>query len=523
MPVFDSSLPLVSCIMPTYNRRQFVSRAIEYFLRQDYPNRELIIVDDGSDPISDLLPQMDCIRYVKLDRRATLGSKRNLACQNAMGELIMHWDDDDWHSPNRVSVQVKELIEQESDVCGLRQMLFYDPRSNEVWIYEYPVHERRWMIGGSLLFRKSFWEHSPFPNIQVGEDTHFLWSQPLEKASILEDLSIYVALIHAGNTSSKNTHAPYWRHWDGNLADVMGDDWELFQGNGSSSKPSIPNGSNHKAEKRIPGPEQKKLLTQKDETLEKRSITHANIHQFNLAANKPRVSCILATGNRPAFTRQAIRCFLRQSVEDAELIIVDDGDELVDSLCSGLFRVKHLPVPPSTPLGTKLNLGIQQAQGSIIQKLDDDDYYHPQFLEHALRSLDSKNKIVAWDCFLVLLKNSPYLRFSGHGWAAGGTLCFHKSLWEKAPFRALPREVDTWFLRDHHGTLSRVCAPEFYILLRHGQNTWIQTNQVNVDAFLTSKPAYPRNLQELVEPLDVNFYAGIMQAKPFEIMEREVI
>ena len=48
--------PLASCIMPTYNRRQFIPRAVAYFLAQDYPNLELVVVDDGSDPIDDLLP-----------------------------------------------------------------------------------------------------------------------------------------------------------------------------------------------------------------------------------------------------------------------------------------------------------------------------------------------------------------------------------------------------------------------------------------------------------------------------------
>ncbi|MEJ2366621.1 MAG: class I SAM-dependent methyltransferase, partial [Deltaproteobacteria bacterium] len=44
--------PFVSCIMPTLNRRVFLSQAIGYFLRQDYANSELIIVDDGSDPVA---------------------------------------------------------------------------------------------------------------------------------------------------------------------------------------------------------------------------------------------------------------------------------------------------------------------------------------------------------------------------------------------------------------------------------------------------------------------------------------
>ena len=50
--------------MPTHNRRPFVAQAIVYFLRQDYPNRELIIVDDGTDPVADLIPDDPRIRYL---------------------------------------------------------------------------------------------------------------------------------------------------------------------------------------------------------------------------------------------------------------------------------------------------------------------------------------------------------------------------------------------------------------------------------------------------------------------------
>jgi glycosyltransferase involved in cell wall biosynthesis len=47
---------LASCIMPTYNRRAFVSKAIAYFLRQDYDDKELSIIDDSTDSVSDLVP-----------------------------------------------------------------------------------------------------------------------------------------------------------------------------------------------------------------------------------------------------------------------------------------------------------------------------------------------------------------------------------------------------------------------------------------------------------------------------------
>ncbi|MCP4215047.1 MAG: glycosyltransferase, partial [bacterium] len=92
----------VSCIMPTYNRRSFVPKTIEYFLRQDYPNRELIIVDDGTDAIEDLVPQDPRIRYLGLTKKHTIGAKRNLAITNARGQIIIHWDDDDWMATHRI-------------------------------------------------------------------------------------------------------------------------------------------------------------------------------------------------------------------------------------------------------------------------------------------------------------------------------------------------------------------------------------------------------------------------------------
>ena len=45
--------PLVSCIMPTRNRKRFVLQSIEYFKRQDYAPRELVILDGGDENLAD--------------------------------------------------------------------------------------------------------------------------------------------------------------------------------------------------------------------------------------------------------------------------------------------------------------------------------------------------------------------------------------------------------------------------------------------------------------------------------------
>jgi glycosyltransferase involved in cell wall biosynthesis len=202
--------PLVSCIMPTYNRRAYVPQAIQYFLRQDYPDRELLILDDGSEPINDLVPSDPRIRYVRLEKRMILGAKRNFACKLAQGQFIAHWDDDDWIAPHRLRYQVEMLEQQKKDVCGTGRLLFYSPVAGKSWLYEYPPAMRCWLAGGTLCYRKDFWLHNPFPEIAKGEDTRFIWNFRAVDALVVPDYSFYVALVHAANTSAKVVSGPYW-------------------------------------------------------------------------------------------------------------------------------------------------------------------------------------------------------------------------------------------------------------------------------------------------------------------------
>jgi hypothetical protein len=203
-------LPLVSCIMPTYNRRQYVPQAIQYFLRQDYPSRELIIVDDGSEPVDDLIPPDSRIRYVRLNTRMILGAKRNLACGLAQGTIIAHWDDDDWIAPHRLRYQVEVLEREKADLCGASRQLYYNPSTNRAWLYEYPMSIRRWLAGNTLCYRKAFWVKNPFSEIAVGEDTRFAWSPKARNAVVVPDHTFYVGLVHSANTSRKNVTGAYW-------------------------------------------------------------------------------------------------------------------------------------------------------------------------------------------------------------------------------------------------------------------------------------------------------------------------
>jgi glycosyltransferase involved in cell wall biosynthesis len=205
--------PLVSCVMPTADRRRFVRRAIAQFLAQDYPHSELLIVDDGTDRIADLVPADPRVRYIGLERRLVLGAKRNLACEQARGDLIVHWDDDDWSASWRLRYQVEQLVASRADIAGLDRVLFLDPATNEAWEYDYPRTAAPWVYGATLIYTKDFWRRNAFPPLSVGEDSRFVWANVPKRVVAHDDFRFFVATVHTANTSRKDTRGHRWRRF----------------------------------------------------------------------------------------------------------------------------------------------------------------------------------------------------------------------------------------------------------------------------------------------------------------------
>ena len=234
-----ASEPLVSCIMPTCDRRGYVPQAIRNFLRQDYPNLEMLILDDGADQVADCIPEDARIRYFRLDHKMNVGAKRNLACEQSRGEYIVHWDDDDWYPTWRVRAQIQAMVESAASLCGTSQVDYFDPNTNRAWRYKYEVSGLNWVAGNTLAYRRSFWEHHKFPDIQAGEDSRFVWSATGSRMCDLNDPALCIATVHAGNTSAKETSGAFWLSCDSELIkSLLGDDWYFYRAVESSPQVS---------------------------------------------------------------------------------------------------------------------------------------------------------------------------------------------------------------------------------------------------------------------------------------------
>lgn len=198
--------------MPTADRRDYAAASIAAFLAQTYPDRELLILDGGTDCIDDLIPPGDPrFRYWRLDRLPITGTTRNVMCEQARGEVIVHWDDDDWHGPTRVATQVAGLISARADICGLATIPFLHTDGTGAWdyVWESPVP---WVYGATFAYRRAFWEARPFMPI-LSEDTEFVYHNPGRVLAFPAN-DWFVARVHGNNSVTKRTDGPHWRARD---------------------------------------------------------------------------------------------------------------------------------------------------------------------------------------------------------------------------------------------------------------------------------------------------------------------
>lgn len=151
--------PLVSVIMPTYNRKDIIKNAIDSVLSQTYSNFELIIVDDGSnDGTSNFLKTIDDDRLVLQSHTNNKGvaSARNTGLKNAKGEIITYLDSDNlWEKEYLETVVAAFFKIGDADAIYSGQLLYKD-YDDEVYAVRFASYNK------PLLHNKNYIDMSCF-------------------------------------------------------------------------------------------------------------------------------------------------------------------------------------------------------------------------------------------------------------------------------------------------------------------------------------------------------------------------
>jgi len=144
--------PLVSVILPVYNREKYLATAIESVLQQTYGNLELLLVDDGSrdrspEIIKEYAAKDKRVRFVLHKENRGVSAARNTALSMARGEWIALIDSDDaWH-PERLEKLLK-VVDGEEGVFVADDLLLCFDRDGELvpWRRLLPSHGIKFLV-----------------------------------------------------------------------------------------------------------------------------------------------------------------------------------------------------------------------------------------------------------------------------------------------------------------------------------------------------------------------------------------
>jgi Glycosyltransferases involved in cell wall biogenesis len=205
----SQTVPFISVVCPTYNRREFLPYLLYIWQYQDYPadKRELVILDDSPVSNADLIEMMadpltPNVRYIHSEKRLVLGQKRNMLNALAKGEYILCFDDDDYYPPNKISWQVAQLQENNAIFSGADSLYIWYSHLNKIYLtHEFgPNHA----LNGTFGFHRNYLKkHRYDDTASRAEEGSFLngFTTPVQQ---IDPKQAILCISHSHNTYDKD-------------------------------------------------------------------------------------------------------------------------------------------------------------------------------------------------------------------------------------------------------------------------------------------------------------------------------
>jgi len=235
--------PRVSIVTPSYGRQGWLLRLWPLIQAQTFPDWEWLVFDDTPTPCAPLHALAaragSRVRYLHSRERFSIGEKRNVMVGMAAGELVAHFDDDDYYGPTYLARMITVLngrdgggTEEGADFVTLSGWFLYhqpsqafgywdctraegraerwsrrgiDPVENESGdpTLAAQVRANRLGFGFSYLYRRAVWLAQPFPTVNSGEDTPFAESAAarFRYRDLPDTDGLCLHILHGANSS----------------------------------------------------------------------------------------------------------------------------------------------------------------------------------------------------------------------------------------------------------------------------------------------------------------------------------
>jgi glycosyltransferase involved in cell wall biosynthesis len=226
----NKELPFVSICTPTFNRRPFFEYTIKCYLSQDYPASKIewIIIDDGTDPIEDIVKDVRGVKYFYYKEKMTLGKKRNIMHEKSKGDIIVYMDDDDYYPPNRVSHAVKMLTDNKKALCaGSSEIYIYFKHLQQM--YQFGPYGPNHATAGTFAFKRELLKITKYnETAALAEEKEFLKDYTVPFVQ-LEPKKTILVFSHEHNTFDKrkllkNPHHKYVKPSDKTVEEFIKND-----------------------------------------------------------------------------------------------------------------------------------------------------------------------------------------------------------------------------------------------------------------------------------------------------------
>lgn len=207
---FPEPNPIVSIILPTYNRAYILMRSINSVLNQTLKDWELIIVDDGSNDntfqlVNDLINQNYRIRYVK-HRNIKLPLSSNTGIQISSGKYLTFLGSDDEYKNNHLELRVNYMKSHPNlDLIYGGLEIIGNPYVKDKNDLSKMIHLDACVVGGTFFGKRNvFIELNGFKNILYSEDSEF-FERAKEKFKIVKvDFPSYIYYRDADDSICNN-------------------------------------------------------------------------------------------------------------------------------------------------------------------------------------------------------------------------------------------------------------------------------------------------------------------------------
>ena len=248
----------------------------------------------------------------------------------------------------------------------------------------------------------------------------------------------------------------------------------------------------------------------------------------NFTSDKPFVSICTPTFNRRPFIPIMFECFRNQTYprNRMEWIIVDDGTDAVEDIIKDHPLVKYFKYDEKMPLGKKRNIMHKKARGSIIVYMDDDDYYPPERVSHAVEMLLKNPEALcagSSEMYIYFKDTDQMIQFGPYGpnHATAGTFAFRKELLLEHKYNndaCLAEERE--FLKGYTVPFVQLDSMKTILVFSHRHNTFDKRTLLN-DPFSSVMRLSEKGVADFIKDAEVaeffmNLETVLMEYPPGE-------